>query len=241
MPALKKMLPKSLSAWAFSFLCLSMLLISLPRLIGSVYALYPETLLKQNTPLTDEVYGKAIDNLNDALQWHNDPRYWQLMGICYLHLFNSPAQSTEEKLRLLDKAQDSMVNGLKGSPIDPFAWFRLASARSLAGASVDSVAAAYKLSLYSGRVEPELVMPRLILGYKYLYAFDSELRQMWLKQIPIAYQFQPAELVNFTVLNPGVKPFVEAVFWFDTAKLKQFNHAFENTYQQTIRANQQRH
>lgn len=235
-PLLKRIAPISFTSGCFFLLCLVLLVVSVPRFVGSIYALYPETLLKQKSSIADDVYLKAIEDLEDAIRWHDAPVYWQELGLCYLQLYNSSTLNLDLKQNFLTKAQFAIANGLKGSPVDPFAWFRLAAARDLAGDSVESVEAAYQLSLYTGRVEPELVMPRLIFGYRYLYAFDPELRQMWLKQIPIAFQFQPAELVSFAVHNPPFRPFVDAALLFDKDKLNQFNQSFEKFSRQTPKA-----
>lgn len=228
--------PRDGKACGLMIICCTMLLLAVPRLVASVYALYPETLLKQTKPLSDELYFQAIDDLDAALQWHDDPRYWQLQGLCYLNLFDHSLLPGAERAGLLDKAIQAMTHGLTASPVDPFAWFRLAVALDLAAAPVEKIAAAYRLSLYAGRVEPELLMPRLKFGYKFLEQFDIELRGLWLKQIPLAYQFQFTELVRFALQSPGFKPFVETVFLLDKDKLQRFNQSFENTYQQALKA-----
>jgi len=207
--------------------CGSLLVLSVPRLVGSLYALYPETLLKQHSRINDDFYRKAISELDVALSWHNTAHYWQHKALCYLALYHSPSATVEEKTEALTQAQLAIEHGLALSPIDPFSWFKLSEVRDLAGSANEPIQSAYQLSLYAGRVEPEILISRLNFGLAHLNGFDYATNELWLKQIPIAYQLQASELVKLAVHNPTLKTFVLAVFLFQNEKLTQFNHAFE--------------
>jgi len=234
----KRSLLKTLWASVGLLFCVALLALSVPRLLGSLYAAYPETLLKQHKIVKDDFYRKAITELDVALSWHNDPQYWHLKSNCYLALYNSSTVTTEEKADTLAQAQIALEQGLALSPVDPFNWYKLASVRDLAGNSQHIIQSAYKLSLYSGRVEPDILISRLNFGLAHLKAFDYETNDLWLKQIPIAYQIKPTELVNLTVHNPALKTFVFAVFLFQNDKLTHFINAFEIANKLTLKTPQ---
>ena len=216
--------------------CMALLMLSVPRLVGSLYALYPETLLEQNELISDDLYRKAITNLDVALSWINAPSYWQNKSFCYLALYNSPTATTEEKSFALAQAQVAMEQSLALSPINPYTWYKLASARDNLGLSIESIQSAYKLSLYSGRVDPDIMTSRLEFGLLHLKTFDAETKDLWLKQIPIAYQFQADEFVQLVISNPTLKEFVFSVFLSQNEKLTQFNHDFEIAAQQALKS-----
>ena len=60
----------------------ALLALSMPRFISSLYSLYPETLLKQTKTIKDAFYYNAINELDTAISWHNDPLYWQNKALC---------------------------------------------------------------------------------------------------------------------------------------------------------------
>ena len=106
----------------------------------------------------------------------------------------------------------------------------------MANADIKQIQSAYKLSLYSGRVEPELLSPRIKFGLNHSKSFDFEANELWLKQIPVLFQLQSTELVNLAITNPALKTFIFAVFLFEHEKLMQFNKAFESTYQKILKS-----
>ena len=214
----------------------ALLALSMPRFISSLYSLYPETLLKQTKTIKDAFYYNAINELDTAISWHNDPLYWQNKALCYLKLYYSTTTTPEQKSDALKLGQSALEQGLSLSPIDPFAWYRLASARDLANADIKQIQSAYKLSLYSGRVEPELLSPRIKFGLNHSKSFDFEANELWLKQIPVLFQLQSTELVNLAITTPALKTFIFAVFLFEHEKLMQFNKAFESTYQKILKS-----
>ena len=215
--------------------CTVLLVLSVPRLVGSLYALYPETLLKQNTRIKDDIYSKAITQLDVALGWHNDAHYWQDKSLCYLALYHSTTATKEEKVEALLQADHSMEQSLLLSPIDPSTWYKLAAVRDLSGAASVPIQSAYQLSLYSGRVEPDIIISRLSFGLEHLKVLDYETTDLWLKQIPIAYSLQAKELVKLVIANPALKTFVFAELLFQNEKLTKFIQDFEIANQQTLK------
>jgi tetratricopeptide (TPR) repeat protein len=222
-----------LLAALLALLCLALLVLAVPRFMASLYALYPESVLSQTQAhLPAETYLKSIKALDDALTWDNNPEYWQAKGICYLALFNFPDQSLIQQHLLLLDARLAITNGLSGSPIDAFAWFRLAVINKML--KVEAVSDDLRLSLYAGSVEPEILMSRLTLAYSISSVLGSAESALWIKQVNIAWQLTPTKLVAFVVENPFAKAWVETAFIYDIEHLNQFNKAYESAIKKAI-------
>jgi len=215
--------------------CCGILMLAVPRFIASLYALYPEAAFKQTQQkLPQEIYENSIADLNLALAWYKNPEYWQKQAFFYLNLLNAvPAPPLEKKQEILKQAQASIIQGLKLSPVDPYAWFRLAAVDKLLNAPSPQIINALRLSIYAGRVEPELLMSRLSLGYEYYNEFNEEMQALWKKQIPVAWTFQPAQLVEFAALHPEAKHLVEQALVHSPDDLKKFSDDLEILLQKT--------
>ncbi|MFI3221494.1 MAG: hypothetical protein QX191_00510 [Methylococcaceae bacterium] len=223
-----------LLAALLALLCLVLLVLAVPRFVASLYALYPESVLSQTQAhLPADAYLKSIKALDDALAWDNNPEYWQAKSICYLALFNFPDQSLIQQHLLLLDARLAITNGLSGSPIDAFAWFRLAVINKNLGLQVKEF---LSLSLYAGHVEPELIMPRLIVAYPYSAGFGNEEQALWLKQVNLAWQLTPSKLVTFVIENHYAKAWVISAFVNDAEHLNQFNLAYDSATKTSISA-----
>lgn len=215
-----------------AIVCCGLLMLAVPRFIASLYALYPEAAYKQTDErLPVEVYEKSIAGLTKALSWYQDPEYWQTQAYFYLALFNASSQPFAAKRELLEQAQAAVIQGLKLSPIDPYAWFRLATIGKVLKKPSPQIINALKLSFYAGRVEPGLIMPRLSFSYAYYHEFDGEMQRLWHKQIPLAWTFQSEQVVKFVALHPEIKPIVEAELASSPEDWKKFSIALESHIQ----------
>lgn len=221
-----------LLAALLALLSLAILVLAVPRFVASLYALYPESVLNQTQAhLPAEAYLKSIMALDHALAWDNNPEYWQAKGICSLALFNFPDQSINQQQLLLLDARLAITNGLSGSPIDTYSWFRLAVINKILGLQVKEL---LSLSLYTGHVEPKLVMQRLIEAYPYSAGFSHEEQALWLKQVTLAWQLTPVKLVAFVIENSQSKVWIESAFGYDVEQLNQFKRAYDSANKKTI-------
>ncbi|MDO9271268.1 MAG: hypothetical protein Q7T96_19350 [Methylobacter sp.] len=213
--------------------CCGLLMLAVPRFIASLYALYPEAAFKQTeTKLPVEVYQKSIAHLTQALSWYQDPEYWQTLAFFYLALFNaSPSQPLAKEQELLKQAQQSVIQGLKLSPVDPYAWFRLATVDKRLQTPTLQIINALRLSFYAGRVEPDLLMPRLSFSYYYYNEFNEEMQRLWQKQIPVTWTFQPEQLVKFVALHLETKSLVEEALANSPDDWKKFSLDLESYIQ----------
>lgn len=209
--------------------CCGLLMLAVPRFIASLYALYPESALKQTQKnLSPEVYEKGISHLTQALIWYKNPEYWQSQALLYLALLNtSSSQPLEKRQDLLKQAHISIIQGLKLSPVDPYAWFRLAAVDKMLKLPSEKIVNALRLSFYAGRVEPELLMSRLSFSFDYYNEFNEEMQRLWQKQVLVVWTFQAAKLVEFVALHPQSKPLVEEAFAYSPDDWKKFSLELE--------------
>lgn len=209
--------------------CCGLLMLAVPRFVASLYALYPDAAFKQTQKnLPSGVYEKSIDHLNHALSWYENADYQQAKAFFYLAQLNAfPLQPLTKRQEALEQAHASIVQGLKLSPVDPYAWFRLAAVDKMLKRPSKDIIDALRLSFYAGRVEPELLMPRLSFSYDYYNELNEEMQRLWQKQIPVAWKFQSRQLIQFVALHPGAKHQVEEAFVYSPDDWKKFSHDLE--------------
>ncbi len=225
------------SAVFLGLFSLGILVFAVPRFVASIYALYPESVLThQQSTIPVEDYLTSIRDLDAALAWDNNPDYLQAKALCNLALVNSPAIPITQKYLQLFEARQMIIKGLKVSPIDGFAWYRFALVDKPLGHPVSEVAEALRLSLYSARVEPDLVMQRLTLAFSYLNELRIEDQALWLKEVPLAWKYAPNKLVAFVIQNPKAKSWVQIAFVYDIEHLDQFERAYEKAIKNIIPA-----
>ncbi|MBL6987585.1 MAG: hypothetical protein ISR72_11235 [Methylobacter sp.] len=215
--------------------CCGVLILAVPRFMASLYALYPEAAVSQTqNKLPPEVYEKSISDLTLALNWYENPEYRQALAFSYLAMLNaSPLLSLQKKQELLKQAQASIIQGLKLSPVDPYAWFRLAAVDKALNLPSQQIINALRLSFYAGRVEPELLMPRLSFSHEYYDEFNGEMQALWKKQIPAAWTFQAVQLVQFVAQHPEAKHLVEEGLIYSPDDWKTFSQDLEILLQKT--------
>ena len=217
-------------AVAALIVCSGVLALAVPRLLSSCYALYPEVAYKkdQETALTTDIYEKCISDLARALSWHQSAYDWQEQAFFYLKLFSlQPFQAHEKKRELLKNAQTAINQGLALSPVDPFGWFHLATVNRLLQEPPAQVIGDLRLSLYSGRVEPELVMGRLAFSHRYYLDFNQDMQQQWQKQLLLAWNFKGPELIRFVIQRPESKQLALQAFVYSPDEADKFLHAIE--------------
>ena len=233
---------ESLWALILLILCLGILWLAVPRFVASLYALYPESVLKQEQDhVPAEVYQKSLTALDKALAWDDNPEYWQDKSLCYLALVNFENNSVEQEQLQLSAAQLAIKKGLGISPVDAFSWYRLALVYKRLNFNDADVTDALRLSLYAGRVEPELALRRLMLAYPYQAVLSAEEQAQWLKQVAIEWQFTPKwqlpiNLVSFVIENPSAKAWVESAFMYDDEQLNLFKQAYDRAIKKSISA-----
>ena len=116
-----------------------------------------------------------------------------------------PVEAEQQKIRYLNQAKTAITQGLSLSPIDPRAWLQLAQIGVALYSPKQQIIDDLSLSLYAGRVNRDLVMPRLVVSYDFYNDFSEDMKNQWQKQLLLAWRYNPQELIGFVYQNPELK------------------------------------
>ena len=221
---------QKLVAFVGVVVCSGLLVLAVPRFVASLYVLYPDAVLNEVQQLAPaEIYEKSIADINQALQWYPNPDYWKKLGFFYLKLFDTqPVDAEAQKISLLKQAQKDINKGLSLSPVDPQAWLKLAQIGALLYAPKQQIINDLRLSLYAGRVEPELVMTRLDFSYDFYNDFSKDMQNQWQKQLLLAWRFNPQTLIVFVSQHPELKDMTLQVFIHSPDDAQQFLSQYDH-------------
>ena len=158
-------------------LSVALLYLAVPRTLASWAGMPAQKALVKlrdgGTPSDPDLID-GVSGLKRALQWVPTGR--RLTDLALLELTQAqrmlPSDSARETL--LASAERHLVEGLAVDPVDGFAWFRLATVRSLQQAPEREVAAALAQSLDMAPNARRLWLPRSTLCLLYWRAFTFE-------------------------------------------------------------------
>ena len=185
----------------------------IPRLQGQLLAAYPRT-VNSHLDLKPSlaVLQQALADLERA-SLDPDPAHSQLLGILAATMAGAdPGMPLTAKIAYLNRAKTAFIDGLAGSPVDPYGWYRLAVINQQTGAPLADILQAAKLSLYAGPVEPELLLPRIKLLYTYRRYLDEELQGLCRNQFRLAWELRKRELLVWLAQETGAMAWIEPVF-----------------------------
>lgn len=217
-------------------ICSGLLVLAIPRFVASLYMLYPEAVFDQfrqsKQTIPDNVYEKTSDHLEKARGWFETGQYWQIEAFLQLlHLRSTLGLTPEKKQQLIQQARSTITQGLRLSPVDPYAWFRLAVVEQMLGTGPQSLRDALRLSIYAGRVEPDLLMPRLSFAYRFYADSDDEMRRLLRGQVRLVWLFHPEELVLFVADYPDALSWVKDALFTSPDDWKRFSSRLESYVQ----------
>jgi len=197
----------------FSLLSLAIVLLSLsfPRLIAGMKMIYPNVVYKQllHSKFPDnQLLMNSRAKVEDALEWNENPTYWLKIGHLLYELIYSDQYEVDEYLalnKLSDKANRSC---LSLSIVEPFVWYRLADGLYIVDDQDVNILKFLQLSIYTGRIEPNLFLLRLTFLSRYIDVFDDELNGLIKDQIRLAWNMKKHHFVNTVIDTPALKPLV---------------------------------
>ena len=154
-----------------------LLTLSWPRLRASVSYLPVDTAISKswaNWKITGEQLDGLIERARESIALHDNYRYWE--GLSELQMLSS--QDTNKPLwqrrQALEQSVSAAEEVVKRAPANPRTWLRIARAGAFLAYPEEQIAAALKMSILTGRVEPTLMLARLELGLRYLPGLDEE-------------------------------------------------------------------
>ena len=218
------------------FLSLSLAVLSLPRLVSAITVIYPnavhESLLYSETP-ANELMLKAKVKTEDALSWNDNSNYWLQIGNFLQTLIWSDEYSKDEYLAMNVVADKANQACLKLSVVEPYVWYRLAINRFIVNENDVEIINLLKFSIYTGRMEPNLLILRLYFLSKYIDYFDKEMVGLVEDQIRLAWLLKTHQLLDTVISIPTLRPLVYDAL--DSDELLIFNKRFEKTIQKNNR------
>lgn len=170
-----------------------------PRLGPSVAYLPVEKALSRHwsgEPIEPEQLSALAARAETILARRSVPRVHE--GAAILRYFDAatPGHSPGERAMRLQDARAHTRASLASSPLQPAAWLRLAILRDALGETPARIADALALSVYSGRVEPSLLLTRL----QWLLAYRQHIAAEDLRLLPdqalLTWHSQPKALLQ---------------------------------------------
>ena len=206
MPSLK--LRQTLLYLATGALALAVFALAWPRLLAALHFLPVEAAIDRYH-LDGEPPLESIDTLLEqarrSVERHPQPHYWSgLAVLSYLQALDRGA-SLATRREAFERVTEAARESLLLAPVQPRTWLYLALAQgSLSFRGTDAIES-FKMSVYTGRVEPALLISRLQLAYGRFGQLDEEARGLLLDQTLLAWQLKQRDFVR--ALNSGAIDF----------------------------------
>ncbi len=197
--------------------CLNLLVLSFPRLMAALYLLNPAQVSQQPEKLANLARLQKLLQTNEriehSLSWYETGENWQLLVINKIRqmpMLDVVAQDLA--LQYIDAANRQ---SLALSPVNPYAWFRLALVGNIRKDPAKKVIDAVRLSCYAERVQPLLLLKRIKLLYPYQAQLDDEMKAVLYDQIYLASQYRLWDLIVLIKQSAGLLPLVEIALQYD--------------------------
>lgn len=176
-----------------------LLYLSYPRLQASLTYLPVDTAIK-NYYETREIQPGQLQGLSEraqkAIEAYPHHRYWEGLSLLFYLQAADSDNPLYERRQAFEQSIAAAETSLSRAPAQPRTWLRIAQARSWLRYPPDQVIDAFKMAIYTGRVEPSMFMTRLRLGLAYLARMDSEGQAMMRDQVLLAWSMQPRDLAR---------------------------------------------
>jgi hypothetical protein len=176
-----------------------LLYLAYPRLQASLLYLPVDT-ATSNYYDTRETPSGQLQGLRqraqDSIEIYPHHRYWE--GLSLLHYLQAADKQNalHQRRKSFEQSIIAAEASLEIAPTQPRTWLRIAQARAWLRYPPEEVIDAFKMAIYTGRVEPSMFMTRLLLGLAYLPRMDAEGVAMMRDQVLLAWQLQPREVTR---------------------------------------------
>ncbi|MDT8320247.1 MAG: hypothetical protein RQ826_06925 [Xanthomonadales bacterium] len=180
-------------------LALIVLAMAWPRLQAALEYLPVEAAIDRYH-LDGQVPLDSLENLLDrarrSIEQHPQSRYWNgLAVLSYLQALDDRAPLARRR-EAFEQTTQAARQSLLLAPVQPRTWLYLALAQSsLSFRGADSIAP-LKMSIYTGRVEPALLLSRLQLAYARFAQLDEEARGLLRDQTLLTFRLKPREFIG---------------------------------------------
>lgn len=205
-----------------------LVVLAVPRVVANLMMVFPDTVFDHvqtaENPRHDTIL-KAIDRIEQALQWNQDNRYWFQIGSLFYELIGSDEYDDLENQEIARQAIEAYAMCLSQSPVEPDAWYLFAVSRFIINKYDKSLLDLVKNSIYTGRIVPDLMRDRLTFLSLYSEDLDDELKALAKDQVRLAWSIDPKGLVESVMEFPDLEPLVDNAL--DPEELELFREELE--------------
>jgi hypothetical protein len=214
------------------------LYLAIPRFIASMYASYPEFILKridtQHFKLADDAYLDLYRSLKDANDWSDYSFQWRLLSdlqiIEYIARFDQLTEA--ERLSLLNQIKAAISHRLTLSPIDPKGWQQLAQIKQAEQPLSIEALEALEMSIFTQPVAPSLLISRISQLLAFKSVLNESARVRLARQIRLAWQFDRTGLVALIAKQRDDKAVFNHAFSNDPEQWQELEKLLENYFKQ---------
>jgi hypothetical protein len=125
---------------------------------------------------------------------HSHQEYWSGLALLYHLQALDGGQPLAAQREAYEQSVAAADRSLALAPVQPRTWLFRALAQSWLSFRDAGVIDSFKMSVYTGRVEPALLLTRLRLGYARLGQLDDEARGLLRDQTMLAWRLQPRDV-----------------------------------------------
>jgi hypothetical protein len=190
------------------------IVLAIPRFVAAVSAIPGDAVrfeLSAQNSVGDASLELLIDNRRLALQWVEDPSYLRDIGTAATLLsFRLQAADPSRNARL-EESEEALLDGLRLAPVDPYSWTRLAYVRLQRGTDAKAVIVALRMSLLTGRYDPELTKFRLSLALPLWSLLAAEDRRVFMAQLRILWRDAPPDVAQLAADPPAYAIVIQAL------------------------------
>lgn len=135
-------------------------------------------------------YARAAIGHQDHYRFHD--------GLSVLQLLRAQDYATPalDRRAAYEEAAAAAEASLQRAPAQSATWSRLAMLRWTLREEPSDVIAAWKMSVFTGRTHPTILIERLQVGFAYHVGMDAEAVAMLRDQFLLAWRMQPGSLVR---------------------------------------------
>ena len=177
----------------------SLLALAWPRLRANIQYLPVQTAINQYLVNGELSRDRLVSLQNSALESIailEHQRYWAGLSLLYYVQAISETNALNDRRMAFEGSVSAIDHSLALAPVQPDLWIRKAIALNWLSFIPNEAIEAFKMSVYTGRVEPILFMPRLQFGYSRLTALDDEARGLLRDQTQLAWEMEKSGLLK---------------------------------------------
>lgn len=169
-----------------------------PRFLASVRFLPVELAIKDyyvSGDMPSDRLPVLIRFASEAIHFQDHYRFYD--GLSTLQMLKAVDYRTPalERRPAYVSAMDSAEQALLRSPAKPAVWLRLASVRWILHEEPETIVEAWKMSVFTGRIQTDLLARRAEMGLAYFEYLDEEGKAMLRDQLLLAWRLRPNQLM----------------------------------------------